>query len=102
VQIWDPSTGHPLLTYRGHPRAVWAVTWSPKGTYIASGSEDETVQVWDVATGKHVFTYSGHVTTGTTPQGATQGTVHALTWSPDGQRIASASLDTTVRVWKAP
>ncbi len=37
-----------------------------------------------------LFTYSGH-----------SGIVNALTWSPDGSRIASASVDQTVQVWGA-
>ena len=29
------------------------------------------------------------------------GTVMAVAWSPDGQRLASGSLDNTIRVWDA-
>jgi eukaryotic-like serine/threonine-protein kinase len=48
------------------------------------------VQVWDALTGDIIFTYHGH----------TKG-VEAVAWSPDGQRIASASNDDTVQVWQA-
>jgi len=93
VQVWDASSGHTLLTYRGYSDAVDAVAsvaWSPNGRRIASGSWDSTVQVWDAATGRHVLTYQGHTNS-----------VFAVAWSSDGRRIASASEDETVQVWDA-
>jgi serine/threonine protein kinase len=72
--------GTRLLTYTGHSSAVEAVAWSPDGTRIASGSDDETVQVWDASNGQHFFTYTGHSTS-----------VYKVAWSPDGSRIASCS-----------
>ena len=34
VQVWDASTGIPLLTYQGHTDAVKSVAWSPNGKRI--------------------------------------------------------------------
>jgi WD40 repeat protein len=48
------------------------------------------VQVWDAINGKHFYTYTGH-----------NGPVLSVAWSPDGKRIASASIDHTVQVWNA-
>jgi WD40 repeat protein len=41
-------------------------------------------------TGSNVLTYRGH-----------SNKVNAVTWSPDGTRIASASDDRTVQIWDA-
>ena len=39
-----------------------AVSWSPDGTRIASGSYNNTVRVWDVATGTEMVKLEGHTT----------------------------------------
>lgn len=46
VQVWESLTGRHIYTYYGHSDVVQAVSWSPDGQYIASGSFDQTVQVW--------------------------------------------------------
>ena len=44
----------------GHSRAVNSVAWSPDGTKLASGSNDETVRIWEAATGKQLWQLTGH------------------------------------------
>ncbi len=87
-----PALGTTLSSYHSHSYevGVLAVTWSPDGQRIASGSGDNTVQLWHAATGETILTYHDH----------TKG-VQAVAWSPDGRRIASGSDDDTVRVWQA-
>src|SRR5712692_9307414 len=90
------SPGMTLFTYdahsiyHGHSGYVDAVSWSPDGQFIASGSWDGTVQVWDARSGALHTLYLGH-----------SDVVSALAWSPDGQYIASGSWDHTVQVWYA-
>ncbi|HCJ32990.1 MAG TPA: hypothetical protein DHV65_01650, partial [Ktedonobacter sp.] len=45
---------------------------------MASASDDGTVQLWDAVTGRKAYSYSGH-----------NGGVTAISWSPDGTRLAS-------------
>ncbi len=81
------SAGTLIYTYQEHEEEVHGVAWSPDGTYIVSGSWDDTVRVWEATTGREVFTYRGH-----------DDDVNAVAWSPNGRYIASGSDDNTVRV----
>ncbi|QBD81847.1 TIR domain-containing protein [Ktedonosporobacter rubrisoli] len=102
VRIWDASTGHNLLTYRGHaaqlfpPAYVFTVAWSPDGTYIASGGNGANIHVWRAANGQKVAVYSGHF--------APLASIFSIAWSPNGQCIASTNLhplDIAIHLWEA-
>jgi hypothetical protein len=75
------------LTTMLHQDSVSAVSFSPDGKTLASGSEDNTVRVWDRATGKELQRLSP------------DSSVTAVSFSPDGKTLASGSEDKTVRVW---
>jgi serine/threonine protein kinase len=83
------------VTYRGHSKEVYAVSWSPDGKRIASGSGDETVQVWEAASGTNILNYYGH------SHKIGKGLVQAVMWSPDGKYVVSGSWDKSVRIWDA-
>ena len=85
IDLWLPQTGRRLRNiYEGHS---YAVTFSPDGSIIA-GSVGDTVQFWDFRSGESVRTLRGH-------------TAHIteISFSPDGQTIASGSLDNTIRLY---
>jgi WD40 repeat protein len=44
--IWDLESQRPLTQLFGHRAAVLSVDFSPAGSSIVSGSEDETVRIW--------------------------------------------------------
>ena len=79
-----------LQTLNGHSKTVNSVAYSPDGTKIVSGSDDETIKIWDANKGEHLQTLRGHADY-----------VNSVAYSPDGTKIISGSLDKTVKIWDA-
>ena len=75
----------------GHSDDVNSVAWSPDGTKLASGSDDQTVRIWEAATGKQLWQLTGHT-------GGNTG-VLGVCFDPTGKTIVSCSWDKTIRFW---
>jgi WD40 repeat protein len=84
---------------RGHGSDVSGVAYSPDGKYLAStlatwSDKENTftdweVRLWDAEAGQPIREFKGHT-----------GAVLALAFSPDGERLVTASYDNTARVWE--
>lgn len=105
ARVWDAATGAEFLTLRGHSEAVWSVAWSPDGNRLATGSNDFTAKLWDTRKGKELRTLRGHLGEYRDASGKVHrfggGTVTSVAWSPDGERLATGSLDQTWILWDA-
>ena len=71
-----------------HTDAVRSVAFSPDGTTLASGSDDETIKLWDVATATLKDTLERH-----------WHSVRSVAFSPDGTMLASGIDDEIIRLW---
>jgi WD40 repeat protein len=82
---------------RAYPQLRGTFALNPEGSRLATVSKDQ-IRIWDVSrvgvspTGENEVTliqaFNGHT-----------GDITAVTFSPDGQRVATAGTDGTVQVW---
>jgi len=93
VRIWDTATGKPIRVL-GHQCAVNGVAFHPDGRRIASCGGNTgllmlafggQVKLWDSETGQELVKIEGH-----------KGFVQAVAFSPDGRRLATGSLESSL------
>jgi WD40 repeat protein len=112
IKIWSRE-GKLLKTLSGHTESVFSVAFNPQGTILASASKDRTIKLWNLKQipvgAKHDRSKSLILTNNLsavmlrpilpiTLKGH-QGGVTSLSWNRDGKILASASYDSTVKLW---
>lgn len=99
IRLWQVADGQLLAILPGNERWLWAVAFSPDGNILASGGSDGLVHLWEVAQlhkdGAKVD--EGHWAYYRLP-GHTDA-IFGLAYRPDGQGLASAGADHTIRLW---
>lgn len=87
----------PIKTFNGHEDEVNAIKWDPQGKWLASCSDDSTLNIWSMEQDNFVHKLKGHTRA-----------IYTIEWSPTGPGtpnsnmnsiLASASIDSTVRLW---
>ncbi|PYJ82216.1 MAG: hypothetical protein DME22_19220, partial [Verrucomicrobia bacterium] len=104
ARIWYAATGQPLTPSLRHGASVNFAQFSPDGKWIVTASDDNTVRIWDAQTGQpltpSLSPSDGERETGrgtTAIQHAAP--IRSARFSPDGQRIITASEDGTAGLW---
>src|SRR5262249_45655040 len=60
LAVFDATSGKQMAVCAGHNALTYALTFSPDGSRLASGSEDMTARLWDTASGELLATCRGH------------------------------------------
>jgi WD40 repeat protein len=96
IILWDILSGEKIAILDGHSNpalgkysnSITALAFSPNGTLLASGAEDNTIVIWDAKSGSQLKVLQGH-----------SGAINSLAFSPDSTLLYSNSLDGTVIIW---
>ncbi|KAI6159279.1 hypothetical protein EDD17DRAFT_1762561 [Pisolithus thermaeus] len=98
IRIWDTETSKAVLPpILHHDGGVNALVYTPDGRRLISASDDKTICVWDADSGA-LQQSPGKIDVPFILQGHNS-TIYSLSVSPNGALLASASKDTTVRLW---
>ncbi len=106
---WQRQCHLELLALHAHSQ-VLAVAVSPDGKLIATGDTEALVKIWDIVTGHEVCTLAAHpklvhpqyaTTNKEIVEAYTFNMITSVAFSPDSQRLVTASLDSAAKVWDA-
>jgi WD40 repeat protein len=88
ARVWDVDSGRTVLKIKTWHFWVWAVTYSPDSSKLATcGNIDKVVKIWDAKKGKRLKTldHSVYMTC-------------SLAWTSDGKKLISSS-DRQIRIF---
>ncbi len=89
VKLFSVADGKHQQTLVRTRDAVFAVSYSPDGKFVAAAGADRIVYAIDIATGKTTLKIEDHADW-----------VMDVNWSPDGKQLVTASRDKTAKVFE--
>jgi WD40 repeat protein/serine/threonine protein kinase len=92
VIVWDFAGRRRLATIDDHKAGVFAVAFSPNGRHFATGADNASIIVWEIAAQSEKQIENIRLQKVAKLHGQ-NGSVAALVFSPDGERLISVSHD---------
>jgi WD40 repeat protein len=86
-------------SWPAHGNGIGGITISPNQQIFASGSWDASICLWSLDTGKLLQTLAAPKKTSNNSKDDFKD-VAALAFTPDGDRLISASYDCTIKIWE--
>jgi WD40 repeat protein/tRNA A-37 threonylcarbamoyl transferase component Bud32 len=96
VTLWEAATGQTVRRFPEFPDPVLKVSFSQDGRRLLATS-DSSARVWKLPSGQEMFRFpltSTHIPTSPSTTG-----IGKASFSADGQRLATAPGDGTVKLW---
>ena len=87
MRLWDADSRHETRIIPGHSDALFAASFSPDGSRLATCGADQTIKLWAVDNGKLMRSFRGQA--------------GDLAFSPDGKLLASVGDDGSAKIWDA-
>ncbi|AFZ02365.1 serine/threonine-protein kinase [Calothrix sp. PCC 6303] len=88
IKLWEVKTGKPVRTINTYPEAHSTITLSPNGKILAS-SNHKCIKLWELPYGNQLYTINSSIVSYS----------DLLSFSPDGQILASSCSDNTIKLW---
>ncbi len=93
LKMWDAVTWHPVETFQGS-HGIKACAFSPDGDYVVSAGGNRAlngfIEVWDPSRKSSLLRQSTNTTK-----------VFRCEFSPDGTKVASATVEGSLKLWDA-
>ena len=102
VRLWKTDGTPSKFPLYGHKKETTALDISPDQKLLVSASYDQTIKLWQILREPDGTPKGRLVHTLTAPDSPTlshNNWIYDVRFSPDGQKIASASIDGTIKIW---
>eukprot|EP01113_Clastostelium_recurvatum_P018405 TRINITY_DN2169_c0_g1_i12.p1 TRINITY_DN2169_c0_g1~~TRINITY_DN2169_c0_g1_i12.p1 ORF type:complete len:2586 (+),score=522.10 TRINITY_DN2169_c0_g1_i12:146-7903(+) len=114
LRMWDPMAGSDLGTLIGHAKGVLSCAFGASSNTVVSASEDSTVKLWDADLAINNSSSSAAASESDSPFSSSSSSskdkdakhvaghtmwINSCSFSYDGTMLATASDDTTVKLW---